>query len=273
MSLSDSGSGLTDRIVLLKNLHRPLEEHWAGNKKVDALSSDYMFKHHITRLEKVYTTKDGKPRIDMGPPQMIANVSPQTLLFGRGGINPELSDGQLRRRERGWDPYTAVHHPPPSYGRVSGISEPRKPPPPPRPQSRSRSRSRSPTAQLRARDSSNRNGGSGSDSGAATATATNRSSNGKERGKRSKRRANTGGTHHHNSSYGNSMCLDTDLTREECILMGMYRLETEEDFFAYNNFVAMLRRHDAVDKLKIMQDAYSDAQASSLLTEFGGLVG
>ena len=61
MSLSDSGSGLTDRIVLLKNLHRPLEEHWAGNKKVDALSSDYMFKHHITRLEKVYTTKDGKP--------------------------------------------------------------------------------------------------------------------------------------------------------------------------------------------------------------------
>ncbi len=51
---STTGTSKADRarIELLKDLHRPLEEHWAGNKNgLDAMASDYIFKHHVTRLQ------------------------------------------------------------------------------------------------------------------------------------------------------------------------------------------------------------------------------
>ena len=43
-----------ERIKLLKSLHRPLEEHWSDRKDVDAIGSDYTYKHHITRLDDIY---------------------------------------------------------------------------------------------------------------------------------------------------------------------------------------------------------------------------
>lgn len=240
--------GLEDRITLLKNLHRPLEEHWAGNKEMDAVGSDYSFKHHITRLEKMYTTND-KPRIDMGPPQAIANISPQTQLFGRGGIAPVLSDRALKKRESGWDPYMKVDNPPTSYGKVSAIQEKRVPPEPPRPQSRSRS----PTARTKHHHPAS--------SGYGQPAKHHNRRKGGERG----RKAGKDG-----SSFSKiSECRDPNLSREEVIMRGMYRFEPEERV-AYDNFVAMLRGFDAVDKLKIIQSAYSEAEEASLMTFFGG---
>lgn len=242
--------GLEDRVTLLKSLHRPLEEHWAGNKKVDAVGSDYSFKHHITRLEKMYTTND-KPRIDMGPPQEIANVSPQTQLYGRGGIAPELSQRALERRRNGWDKYMKVDTPPATYGKVSAIQEKRVPPPAPRPQSRSRSPSRK---------TNHHPPGSGYGHQPST-----KHHHHKKNARRAGERTKGGGARSRNSE-----CRDPHLSREEVVLRGRYRFESQEEVLAYNNFVAMLRRFDAVDKLKIIQDAFSSAEEASLLSFFGG---
>lgn len=239
-----------DRVILLKNLHRPLEEHWAGNKKVDAVGSDYSFKHHITRLEKMYTTND-KPRIDMGPPQAIANVSPQTQLYGRGGIAPVLSEEALERRRNGWDKYMKVDTPPLNHGKVSAIQEKRVPPPVPRPQSRSRSPSQKSHHHLSSSGYGHQPRTKQNRHKKIAGTADNKQ---KGEGRRSK----------------NSLCRDPYLSREEVVLRGRYRFETQEEELAYNNFVAMLRSRDAVDKLKIIQDAFSDAESASLLSFFGG---
>ena len=242
--------GLNDRITLLKNLHRPLEEHWAGNKKVDAVGSDYGFKHHITRLEKVYTSVD-KPRIDMGPPQAIANISPQTQLYGRGGIAPVLSEKALKKRESDWDPYMKVDAPPLGYGKVSAIQEKRVPPEPPRQQIRSRS----PIG----RKLGHRPASSGY--GQHTRHLNHRKKRG-ERGRKSKKEMS--------EISSNLECRDPHMHMEEVIMRGMYRFETQNEILAYENFVAMLRRFDAVDKIKIIQSAYSEAEEASFMAYFGG---
>ena len=66
------------------------------------------------------------------------------------------------------------------------------------------------------------------------------------------------------------MCLDPYLTREQLVIMGLYRFETEDEHAIYSKFVQMLTRFDTVDKLKIIQDAYSDSQQASNLSAFSG---
>ena len=66
------------------------------------------------------------------------------------------------------------------------------------------------------------------------------------------------------------MCLEPSLTREQLLIMGLYRFETEDEYATYNQFVQMLTRYDSVDKLKIIQDAYSDSQQASNLSAFSG---
>jgi hypothetical protein len=242
-----SDSSTRDRIILLKDLHRPLEEHWAGNKKVDAVGSDYTYKHHITRLEKVYTAHKVHPKIDLGPPIGPANISPQTQLFGRGGIAPELTKKQIRRREKGWDKYHGhIEVLPKSYSRQSDIQEKRIPPASPR----TRSRSRSPSH----KEGHHRPNSAGSMDAFKAAGK-------KRKGKSHKKIKQT---------RDHSMCLDPYLTREQLVIMGLYRFETEDEHAIYSKFVQMLTRFDTVDKLKIIQDAYSDSQQASNLSAFSG---
>ena len=68
------------------------------------------------------------PQIDLGPPTG-RKCYPQTQLFGRGGIAPELTPGQINRREKGWDKYHGhISMLPKSYGHVSDIQEKQVPP-------------------------------------------------------------------------------------------------------------------------------------------------
>ena len=169
MSHSSDSSVVTERmrkerLELLKELHRPLEEHWAGNHhKLDALSSDYTYKHHITRLEGIYNSKKFKEkekrRIDNVAPKGPTNVSPQSQMFGIDGIASMVdSERGFAVREQGWDPYFPydINAKPLAYSKKYAITEKRIPPPSPA------SRSSSPIAN-RNRDNgtqnnSNRNG-------------------------------------------------------------------------------------------------------------------
>ena len=148
------------RIKLLSDLHRPLEEHWAGKtgakkgKGLDAIGSDYTYKHHITRLEEIYTTDQMDPALGLGlgddPLLGATNVSPQAQLYGiQGLLAPHMQQGYLEwkdTRETGWNPYMRVEAPPAFLNKVSALAEKRVPPPPKQPQKSPKARkNQSPT--------------------------------------------------------------------------------------------------------------------------------
>ena len=87
MSATSSLKANRARVELLKDLHRPLEEHWATTKAhgLDAMGSDYIYKHHITRLEGIYNAHDAI-HIDNSEPKGVANVSPMSQLYGTDGM-------------------------------------------------------------------------------------------------------------------------------------------------------------------------------------------
>ena len=133
------------RIKLLSDLHRPLEEHWAGNSKkkgkgLDAIGSDYTYKHHITRLEEIYMTPAYHPSLGFGEDKLADKniISPQAQLYGvQGLLAPHLQHGYeewKEKRETGWNPYIKVADRPQFLDKVSAISEKRVPPPPKQPQ-------------------------------------------------------------------------------------------------------------------------------------------
>jgi hypothetical protein len=48
------------QLTALRELHRPLEEHWLGIKSkysLDPNGSDMVYKHHMARLEEIYLNK------------------------------------------------------------------------------------------------------------------------------------------------------------------------------------------------------------------------
>ena len=59
------------------------------------------------------------------------------------------------------------------------------------------------------------------------------------------------------------------MTREQLLLAGMYNLRPQQRH-TYQAFVRMLLEHDTTDQLRIMEDAFRDAQVESLLTNFSG---
>jgi len=113
------------RIELLSDLHRPLEDHWAGNKAgLDANSSDYVYKHHITRLEGIYNSTE--ICVDNKAPIGPANVSPGSLLYGKSGIlvGEERTYKTNTKREKNWDPHhNVIETMHACYERRSGLND------------------------------------------------------------------------------------------------------------------------------------------------------
>jgi hypothetical protein len=93
---------LNERITLLTDLNRPLEEHWSLKTKfgLDAKESDYIYKHHVSRLENVYAHHHFQVK---SPPKMHT-MSPVSQLYGIKGLRSTLP-GHARReknREKRW---------------------------------------------------------------------------------------------------------------------------------------------------------------------------
>ena len=62
---------------------------------------------------------------------------------------------------------------------------------------------------------------------------------------------------------------DNRMKKEDLLLAGMYNL-TPQQRNAYQLFVHMLIEHDTTDQLRIIEDAFKDAQVESLLNNFSG---
>jgi len=94
---------MRQRINLLTELHRPLEEHWKNGAYLDAKGSDHLYKHHISRLREIYTSHQLDPSISTKPPDDIANVIPVTQLYGTKGILTGKIEKTFKIREDRWD--------------------------------------------------------------------------------------------------------------------------------------------------------------------------
>jgi hypothetical protein len=84
---------------------------------------------------------------------------------------------------------------------------------------------------------------------------------------------------HQSSSVGQSAvggdapvrfrCDDPSMPTEEMMYAGLYRLN-EQQHEAYRHFVNMLVEYDTTGQLRIIEDAFKDAQVESLLCNFSG---
>lgn len=87
-----------------ESLYSPLHtlEHWSVKSKfgLDAKTSDYIYKHHIARLEDIYAHR----RFEIKNPAKMLTQSPGAQLFGINGLKSSLqgTPGSRQRRERQW---------------------------------------------------------------------------------------------------------------------------------------------------------------------------
>jgi hypothetical protein len=324
------------RVELLKDLHRPLEEHWASAKQrgLDAMGSDYIYKHHLTRLEGIYNAEEAI-HIDNNEPKGIANVSPMSQLYGNRGMlrGGEREDTDNWRREHGWDiHHTVTERINPCVERRSTINDEV-------PEDRQRmgasAVSRSSTARVSSPDvkrsggrynpgisplpnkrpssSSRRKGHSHERSRNSAPLATeaprfpqertdNRDQS-RPRGpsprtewkqrqdqqhfmmqqevtKQQQKQYQQQKQQQLNKYQQQHMEMDEsfqaryrtdnhDMCQEELLLRSMYRLNPSQSN-AYQQFVRMLIQHDTTDQLRIIEDAFKDAQVESLLSNFSG---
>ena len=65
-----------------------------------------------------------------------------------------------------------------------------------------------------------------------------------------------------------SRCDDEELTEEDLIMLGMYRLNSRQAEI-YKQFVRMLVNFDPHDQAKIVEDAMKDSHAISLIATLG----
>jgi len=275
VSIRDKGHDNNLAEVLL-NLHRPLEEHWAGSNKkstkaLDALSSDYTYKHHITRLEDLYMNHKLDPTMNQPPVLGTPNISPMTLLYGTNGIKrweklPEYEELK-EAREKGWNPYTIVKRRPVVYERKSAIHEKRVPPEPPSPQTRGRSASASPN-RGRERPSSASSPSSSSFSQTATTTVTFADEVNTKEQHQYQQQQGAAANVRKEEADSRSRCDNEELTDEDLVMLGMYRLDARQAQI-YKQFVQMLVHFDPHDQECVLQDAAKDAMAMSLLARLG----
>ena len=337
------------RIELLRNLHRPLEDHWAGNKAgLDANASDYVYKHHITRLEGIYSSTE-LFGVDNKAPIGPANVSPATMLYGNGGllVDPEKARKSNTIREKKWDHHhNVVETMHACYERRSGLSERgetvSRSVSPSRPDCTSssrggsyvggwagdgHSRSSSPgsarAGAIRSRDSSPArrqqpspsprerdrvDSARGRDRGAVArqgfppptqpsprsyaadggrqrpplqpaAAQASQQQQWQQQQQQERQEQSAGGDsvdeeedavlNADASSDTRYRCEDPNASPEELLLAGLYRFKPSQRH-AYQMFVSMLVEHDTTDQLRIIEDAFKDAQVDSLLCNFSG---
>ncbi len=239
--------------------------------------------------------------IDNKPPKGPANVSPMSQLYGLGGM---LASGERevqanRRRERNWDPYhTVVDTIHPCYERKTALAEPKSNP------GNSSSRAQSPGPSSRASTPGVVGANGDPYSSRRSRSASPRDVNpvsdqltyeghGEERFKDERRqrsgsrdvekRPSSSSHADMNGGQDNDLmtfedvhlggakyrCEDETIDAEIVLLCGQYRLNASQRH-AYQQFVKMLTEHDTTDQLRIVEDAFKEAQLDSLLCNFSG---
>jgi len=243
MQKSSSTTHITDpikqkqQISLLKELHRPLEEHWAHCKKsvrgipLDPVGSDKLFKHHIARLQDIYINR----KFDVGKPPHVASLSPVTHLYGPRGLQSNIDSHLLQKkheqRETGWVNNFHLSH---IDERNNQSKSPKRP-------SSAFSAGKSSVNALGTRSRSSSPVSGGRDS---TGSLSQRSDN---------QQQPTQPPLHQPAFYDRNQryrCLDESISNENLLLLGMYRF-SEEQQQIYDNFVSMLSSFETIDVVSI----------------------
>lgn len=237
---------LQERIITLEDLHRPLEEHWSLAKTkagLDPRNSDFIYKHHITRLEDIYANQ--QPHLSASPTSYLA-MTPVTQLYGVTGLKTHLPGGEERKKDKeekwvmNFQKYRFLeekqHDETLKLQRVNSEL------------AREQQRERSPARPQRP----------------LTASGTS-SSQHKRHGNYQEEEDSL----QHQESHIKKRALNGNLSAQELIMLGMYKFNEEQEEI-YNKFVKMLTEFDAHDQQNVVSDAFHDAQSDGMLADYGG---
>jgi len=238
------------KIVSLREKVNRLNQHWSTGLTgvpLDAFNSDEIYKHHLHRLKKVYTEHELPAEMDFRQfkPVMMTAPGPITQLYGYNGLlrlSPRTLERTERMREQGWN---------------SSFSTPAE----------------AAVNVLRRRDRSDE---SPSESGRKVHSPKPSSSTpSPPRIRQTQKREKDNSTKSFDAVHAGMERIshrsnDPDLSEEELILRGLYRLNKNEET-VYNQFVEMLSNYDRYDMLNIINDVFRDAQNSTQLSKYGGI--
>eukprot|EP00598_Pedospumella_elongata_P009198 CAMPEP_0184999548 /NCGR_PEP_ID=MMETSP1098-20130426/65824_1 /TAXON_ID=89044 /ORGANISM="Spumella elongata, Strain CCAP 955/1" /LENGTH=298 /DNA_ID=CAMNT_0027526561 /DNA_START=49 /DNA_END=945 /DNA_ORIENTATION=- len=221
-----------EKITLLEELHRPLEEHWSVKTKfgLDAKSSEYIYKHHITRLEDIYTNHKTHNQNVPG----LLYMSPVSQLYGMNGLNVDDNPEKQRKKEQKWVSNFQKH----AFLSEGGDRE--------------------------HEGEKNKTNKSGSYSPGRL-----RNSHSAGSSRHDKRKMDTESDSADNRNT-RSKCFDPHVSKEDLLMMGLYRLNDEQEDI-YRRFVDMVSTFDEFDRANILNDARKDAHnEEELLEGYGG---
>lgn len=229
---------------------------------MDAKTSDYIYKHHIARLEDIYTHR----RFEINTPIRELSMSPTAQLYGIHGLKSSMMGGvkHRRKREQQW------------VGNFQKYQTLRENELPPRPSPSSASAS-DPTAGL---------GGNGIATGMDEAGVSDvHGLAGSLTGSLPNLHHPTFPLHHRAMDAddlvedGHTMLhhvrrvqVDDSSPRCDLIAFGLYRLNPSQQQI-YQQFVHMISRFDTEDMRRIAEDAVGEAYSDNVLSEYGGIDG
>lgn len=226
-----------ERIDLLAQLHRPLEEHWsnAHGLGLDPKGSDHLYKHHITRLRKIYKDHVHEDSIPT-PHRNLISVAPVTQLYGWDGLKSKAANTpeKLHTREEKW-----VNDVQLNTKREQKMKAQKKPPLPWK-------------------------ASSGIDISSDAAVSTSIQSP-----KSSVGRKDVKIQHSTSKKSKKYRCLNPNLSHEDLIMLGLYRFN-EHQSTVYDSFVEMLLEFDPEDVLRILEDVVHDVKSSTDMQGYCG---
>jgi hypothetical protein len=283
--------------------------HFSSNLDLNHAASDHTYKHHIAQLMTIYTDTEQK-LVDFSFKTKAVNLPMTTLYGTKGyrSTGPEIQKIYKKRETRwnnrvyltenldllknpkkkerktlphmqGESTVAGTHGDSLDLGQsnssilLPGNSSVLLPAEPHRPHSQpmggtgasarggnSRSRSNSPAQ---------RQGSSPSRANSSEQRQSNRYSGPTREASLSASGDNYGGDFLDSSASYSAGEEPADLS-EDLVLRGLYRFDHDVEIDAYNKFVLMLTSFDSHDMLLILQDAFKDAKAATMLDSYGG---
>jgi hypothetical protein len=221
------------QIRKLEDEHHALDHHWNG-LALDARYSDHMFKHHIARLRSIYKHHvSADINVDKNTAleeNAKLHMSAVTKLYGIDGIRTQQSDEKSMLRELGWSDDVCV------------------------PSHRSSVGNKVKTMMLKAKTAALGSSSSGFNDLQAPGRLTDSDAVFSTRPKKTLRKR----------------CNDPDITEEDVILLGKYRLN-ENESSVLGDFVSMLRRLGPYDVHSVIEDIMTELKETNSLDAYGGI--
>lgn len=212
---------------------------------LDAKTSDYIYKHHIARLEDIYTHR----RFEIKNPVRVLTMSPTAQLYGIHGLKSSMNVTSKKKREQTWVG---------NFQKYQALKEGDIPP-----------------RRMTASSSAPALGTT-----AGVATHVEEGDIHIQHGSLSGGAASLTGLHHDSiedddaassqlSAVRRVTCEDT-APRCDLVAFGLYRLSPAQ-LDIYQRFVQMLTHFDTEDMRKIAEDAVGEAYTDHVLQEYSGI--